>query len=284
MDFQTNKGIYKITCLTTGKFYIGSSNDLRRRRYSHFYELRYNKHKNKYLQSAFNKYGKEDFVFEVLKFVGMDTSKTDILLLEQKYIDSSNACDNSVGFNVSKFVGKPADRTGFKHSKETLELYSKQRKGKNKSAEFKQLLSEMYKGKSMKERTEDPEWSNNKKGKSMKEIIGDPNWIDPRIGRNHAPEAIQKMSELKRGEKNPVYGKTWKKSEERILAQTGSNNHMFGKSGNAHHGFNSELITLIKKQGETLSQPRFYWRSIKVDINAIINGDQISSKGWRLLD
>ena len=284
MDFQTNKGIYKITCLVNGKFYIGSSVNLKRRCYWHFHALQLDQHYNNHLQKSYNKHSKEQFIFEVIEFFPRDCTQLYVLFIEQKYLNELMPWKRKIGYNICKEVGSPGGQIKYVCSKETRELMSRNRKGKKKPESFKQILSEMYKGKSMKERTENPEWTSNKRGKSMKEITGDPNWTDSRFGRKHGPETIQKMSESKRGEKNPVYGKTWKKGEDIILAQTGSNNHMYGKFGNAHHGFNSELITLINKQGETLSEPRFYWRSIKVDINAIINGDQISSKGWRLVN
>lgn len=293
MDVRTNKGIYKITCIATGKFYIGSSIDLKRRKFWHFSQLRNNKHANAHLQNAFNKYGIDNFVFEVMAFLAENITKQEIIIIEQKYIDDFKAYDTSIGYNICRIAGRPGDRTGFKHSEETLKLFSEQRKGKKKPEGFKQILSEMYKGKSMKERTENPEWTSNKRGKTMKEITGDLNWKDPKTGRNHTPEAIQKMSESKRGEKNPMHGKRFKRPPEQIRygannpmygkdGKKGKLNHMFGKTGEQHHGFNPELITLVNKQGEMLSQPRFYWRSIKVDINALLNKEQFSSKGWKL--
>ena len=281
MDFQTNKGIYKITCLVNGKFYIGSSINLKRRHYWHFHALHLNHHHNKHLQKSYNRHGKEQFIFEIIEFFPNNYIQQEVLIKEQKYLDELAPWKRKVGYNMCKNVGSPAGQIKYVCSKETRELMSKSRKGKKKPESFKQTLSEMYKGKSMKERTENPEWTSNKTGKSMKDITNDPNWTDPKTGRNHTSEAIQKMSESKRGEKNPAYGKTWKKKDELILAQTGENNHMFGKTGEQHHGFNPELITLINKQGELLSQSRFFWRSIKVDINALLNKEQSSSKGWK---
>lgn len=57
-------GIYKITNKINGKFYIGQSNDI---------ERRFNEHCTKWKQSripldlAIHKYGKENFLFEVLE-------------------------------------------------------------------------------------------------------------------------------------------------------------------------------------------------------------------------
>ena len=63
-----NSGIYKITNLVNDKFYIGSSKDLERRKKEHFNHLRKNKHCNSHLQRSWNKYGEENFKFEVCLF------------------------------------------------------------------------------------------------------------------------------------------------------------------------------------------------------------------------
>lgn len=50
-------GIYKILNIKNGKFYIGSSNNIKVRWSQHKTLLKNNKHENKYLQNAWNKYG-----------------------------------------------------------------------------------------------------------------------------------------------------------------------------------------------------------------------------------
>lgn len=62
-------GIYQITNLRSGKIYIGQSLDVLARLRQHKYELRHNLHLNRYLQSAWNKYGESNFVFSVLEEV-----------------------------------------------------------------------------------------------------------------------------------------------------------------------------------------------------------------------
>ena len=62
-------GVYKITNLVNGKVYIGSSVNIKSRKWKHFYSLSHNKHQNQHLQRAYNKYGKENFSFEILKHI-----------------------------------------------------------------------------------------------------------------------------------------------------------------------------------------------------------------------
>ena len=65
-------GIYKITCLTTNKSYIGQSVSIKRRWATHQRELANNIHPNQYLQNAYNKYGKENFTYEILELCSKD--------------------------------------------------------------------------------------------------------------------------------------------------------------------------------------------------------------------
>jgi group I intron endonuclease len=78
-------GIYKITNVKNGKFYIGSSTDVKGRIRGHRYLLNSGKHENIHLLSAWNKYGKRAFIFEIL-----ETNLNKILLevKEQEYIDT----------------------------------------------------------------------------------------------------------------------------------------------------------------------------------------------------
>lgn len=59
-------GIYKITCLIDGKVYIGQSINLKQRLQQHKSQLKKNKHFNYHLQCAYNKYGADNFIFEVI--------------------------------------------------------------------------------------------------------------------------------------------------------------------------------------------------------------------------
>jgi len=77
-------GIYQIRNLINDKIYIGSSENVEYRWKRHRRDLKRNAHHSNHLQNAWNKYGEENFVFEILEKV---KDKNNLLEEEQKYID-----------------------------------------------------------------------------------------------------------------------------------------------------------------------------------------------------
>lgn len=97
-------GIYKITCQSNGRFYIGSASGcigyrvgFKQRLIVHIRKLEQNKHVNLILQNAYNKYGKDDFIFEILEFCESSMCKD----IEQKYLDELQPFYPK-GFNICK--------------------------------------------------------------------------------------------------------------------------------------------------------------------------------------
>ena len=80
------KGIYLIKNIITDNFYIGSSVDINKRIYQHFNNLKKNKHPNKYLQNSYNKYGLDNFNYEILEICDKNITKNELLNKEQEYI------------------------------------------------------------------------------------------------------------------------------------------------------------------------------------------------------
>lgn len=77
-------GIYKITCKPSGKVYIGSSKDVFSRLNSHVTSLLIKTHTNKGLQTDFNKHTYQNFCFEVIELVGLETQ---LKAIEQGYLN-----------------------------------------------------------------------------------------------------------------------------------------------------------------------------------------------------
>jgi len=115
--------IYRITNMANGKFYIGSAESFARREWQHKYALRRNEHKNPRLQSAWNVYGEEMFVFEIIEEIAPDRNAFDI---ENTYLHKVVGQEDCYNINTDA-VGM---RTGIAHTKETKAKVSASRKGK----------------------------------------------------------------------------------------------------------------------------------------------------------
>lgn len=76
-------GIYKIENLVNNHIYVGCASNLAVRKNGHFSSLRNGKHRNQYLQRAFNKYGESSFKFSVLELC----DKPFLVKREQYWID-----------------------------------------------------------------------------------------------------------------------------------------------------------------------------------------------------
>lgn len=94
-------GIYAIKNINNGKLYVGSSKELSRREYNHFYALTYSKHINNYLQNAWNKHGEHAFVFTMLESVDNPDLLTE---REQWWMDHLAPYKHEYGYNIRKDV------------------------------------------------------------------------------------------------------------------------------------------------------------------------------------
>jgi group I intron endonuclease len=94
--------VYKITNKKNNKIYIGSAVNWHKRVYVHLDQLQNNNHFNKHLQSAWNKYKGESFIFEVLEY---NDSKLDIINKEQYYLDVLSPWNKKIGYNTCKVAG-----------------------------------------------------------------------------------------------------------------------------------------------------------------------------------
>lgn len=102
------KAIYEIRCILTNKIYVGSTLNHLKREKDHFNNLKKNKHHNKKLQNAYNKYGSEYFKFTIIEEVSDDEN---LIEREQHYIDTLEPF-----FNICKIANSSL---GLKRSQET---------------------------------------------------------------------------------------------------------------------------------------------------------------------
>lgn len=105
-------GIYTITNLVNGKMYVGFSRDFAWRKRMHIIYLNLGEHKNSHLQSAWNKYGKENFEFEIIE----ECEKELLSAMEHYWATILRVHEDEYGYNI-----KPTHPYGrYSHSKETV--------------------------------------------------------------------------------------------------------------------------------------------------------------------
>lgn len=179
-----NSGIYRIKNILNGKFYIGSAKSFSRRWKSHKDKLRKNKHENKYLQNAWNKYGEQIFIFLVLEYV---KNKKNLISVEQCYLDSLQPF-KTIGYNICRIAGS---RLGTKATKKTKRKISKANKGRRHTEETKEKIRKSHLGKHLTEQTK------KKLSKIKKGVKTGPLSYKTR----------KKMSEARRGNKSYNFGK-----------------------------------------------------------------------------
>jgi group I intron endonuclease len=107
--------IYGIKNTTNGFWYIGQTRNITDRQYRHFLHLKNNKHYNKHLQYAYNKYGKECFEFFILEETNVDM----LDIREQSWIKYYKSNNRKFGYNKMSGGGS----IGF-HSEETKKRMS----------------------------------------------------------------------------------------------------------------------------------------------------------------
>lgn len=112
-------GIYSIECTVNKKHYVGSSNNIIKRLSRHKSDLEKLKHHSIKLQRAYNKYGKENFIFHLVE----TCKESELLERENYWIKYLNSVNN--GYNIVDYDKNGriivSDETKVKHSKRMKE-------------------------------------------------------------------------------------------------------------------------------------------------------------------
>lgn len=195
--------IYKTTNLINGKIYVGQHK-------AHTFTDTY-KGSGKYLHHAIKYYGIENFSVELLENAH---SKTELNLLEIKWIERLNSRDRSIGYNFTaggtggdtfsnqtdenkKIIKDRRSKSlqGHITSDETKKKISLSEKGKYVSDETRKKISEKCKG--------NPSWL---KGKHLSEEIRK-HLSEKCSGWHHTQEAKDKISKSSKGK---PHSEEWK--------------------------------------------------------------------------
>lgn len=139
-----NTGIYKIEHLASGKLYVGSSVDLRRRLRHHKQHLIAGTHHSVKLQRAWNKYGADAFEFSTLLICAPEH----LLDYEQRCIDGFDSVVS--GYNNNPTAGSSLGRPCGPETREKIRAANTGKpshmRGKHHSNEAKLKLAEAAKG------------------------------------------------------------------------------------------------------------------------------------------
>ena len=160
--------IYCYHCISTGKKYIGQTDNERRRKYEHFSHCNKKSRDNKFYR-AIKKYGWNNFIYGVIEEFLIDELDD----METYYIKEYNTFED--GYN--SVAGGKATR-GYKHTEKTKQLLREIKTGTKHSLETRQKMSV--------------------------DRVGIPNKSK---GRPQSIESRKRTSERMKGENHPLYGK-----------------------------------------------------------------------------
>lgn len=130
--------IYVIRNQRNGKTYIGSAIDVKKRWREHKRTLRKGTHHARHLQRAWNKYGEDSFVFEIVE---ANISAETLLQREQTHIDN---CPRNLLYNTSPYVRNGF--RGYQHTEETKRKISQAHIGRKRPPETGQRISRALRG------------------------------------------------------------------------------------------------------------------------------------------
>jgi len=195
-------GIYLIRNTHNGKVYVGRSVGVWKRWLSHRRSLREGTHKNPHLQAAWEKYGENTFVFEVVERVEDEST---LPLREGFHMNRLNACDRDHGYNSVEMD----EEAQVRFSEEHKAKISAALMGHSVSEENRRAMSEALRGRP--QGTEERERrAEAQRGQKHTEATKDKIRTNGNLGRKFgplSPEHRQKLSEARKGKKrDPAIG------------------------------------------------------------------------------
>lgn len=211
-------GVYKISNIKDGRYYIGHSQNIEKRFKTHKYNLKRGKHINMFLQNSYNKYGLDSFTFEIIhKFDNVEKSKEK----ELEYLQNLEIRKELYNLNYNNDGGDmlshhPNKKEIIEKISETLkENNSKLTKeelkdkyglngekngmfGKTHTKEARKFFSNLHKGNKYSLGLKRSEETRKKISEIAKQRIGEKN---PFFGKVHSEETRKKISEKNLGKK-----------------------------------------------------------------------------------
>ena len=131
-------GVYQIINTITSDCYIGSSNDLERRKKQHFCESTWKKESNKPLYKDMKHYGKDNFLFKPIWLCNPEELKKYEQLAIEKYNPKYNVKAAYTGITIEEYQKQYQKQ----YRKENADRIKQQKKQYNKHYQKQQCLYE----------------------------------------------------------------------------------------------------------------------------------------------
>lgn len=221
-------GIYQWRQLSTGRKYIGSTNNFLNRYRDHLSALERRNHYNRHFNHAWLKYGAIDFIFEILEIIGDDSL---LMKREQWYLD--NVVNFSFDFNQAREAAKGPSMKGMKQARprrkapspspETIEKRAQKLRGRKRSQETVDKVNAANRGKV---RTEEMRAAASEYNKSRGVVPPSDSMLSDEAlkrkyakGRKHSDESRRKMSEsLRKLDRKTFLGREHSEESKRKMA------------------------------------------------------------------
>lgn len=145
-------GIYFIKNIATNQYYIGQTSNLKKRLRDHRNNLIKNKHHNKHLQSSWNKYGEENFIFKIIKICEFEELNDLEVFYIQKFDAFNNGFNKTLGgdFVPNELINNSGENNSFygkRHTEESKRKMREAKLGTKLSEEHKNKISKTLTGK-----------------------------------------------------------------------------------------------------------------------------------------
>lgn len=255
-------GVYSIKNSVNSHEYIGSSSEHIPKRWRlHRQMLEENRHHSAILQRAWNKYGAENFTFEILE----ECCKDNCIVREQHYLDTRNPI-----YNICKVAGSPRGRKFTASQKAAMRERVLGDKnpffGKRHTPETRKKISAMV------------------AGKMRGVLVGEKN---PMYKRDHTEENKRVMSEKSVEFWNSAVGMKMRKRRSKELR---GKSNKFAPKGSAHPKYNPAIHTFYNDTlNETYVGTMFDFRKkykLCGDVYYLLHGKQKQYKqyrGWKVI-
>jgi len=247
--------VYTIKNILDGKMYIGSSIDIERRKRQHLNSLLKNEHHSIHLQRAWNKYGKDNFVFEILD---SNVTKENLREKEKEWILRCKTLDVEFGYNISEST-VCCSLSGEKHP-----MYG---------IKFSDIGRTSF-------------WKGKKIPKEICEKMRKP--------RSEAGKLNIKQNQPDRsGIKNSMYGKQFSKVHREKISHalqgkmSGSKNPMYGRIRGGENAGHKRKVVQISENGEyinefvTIADAAESTKAVRQQISKCCSGKRKTTGGFR---